>query len=49
MGIPNLLSFVQGASREAHVSEYSGRTLAVDASVWLLHRAADSVCGRERD
>ena len=39
MGVTNLLSFTASASSEAHVSQFKGGVLAVDASCWL-HRGA---------
>lgn len=39
MGIPGLLPFLEGAKRQAHVSEFRGERVAVDGYVWL-HRGA---------
>jgi hypothetical protein len=39
MGIPGLLPALASVTRPAHVQEYKGQTVAVDAYVWL-HRGA---------
>ena len=45
MGIKDLLGKVGGASRATHLRDFSGRTVAVDASCWL-HRGAFG-CARQ--
>lgn len=39
MGITGFLPFVDGAKRRVHLSEFSGKRIAVDSYVWL-HRGA---------
>jgi len=39
MGISGLLPFLKKASRPANVSEFSGKTAAIDVYVWL-HKGA---------
>ena len=39
MGIDGLHPFVASCSQEVHVSQFRGRRVAVDASIWL-HRGA---------
>jgi exonuclease-1 len=45
MGISGLLPCLRSVSRDAHVREYAGQRVAVDAYVWL-HRGAFT-CARE--
>lgn len=39
MGIPGLLTALRDVTRYVHLSEFSGKTIAVDAYCWL-HKAA---------
>ncbi|KAH9823356.1 hypothetical protein DFH28DRAFT_1092167 [Melampsora americana] len=39
MGIQGLLPFLKSIQRSSHIKEWAGKTLAIDAYVWL-HRAA---------
>jgi exonuclease-1 len=35
MGIKGLLPFIKDAQKSTHIKEYAGKTLAIDAYVWL--------------
>ena len=36
MGIDGLLPLVSAATRDAHISEFKGKTVAVDAMCWYV-------------
>ena len=36
MGIDGLLPLVHPATRDAHISEFQGKTVAVDAMCWYV-------------
>ena len=44
MGVQGLLKFVKSVTSDAHIGDYRGRTVAVDASSWL-HRGARACAG----
>ena len=44
MGVQGLLKFVKSVTSDAHIGDYRGRTVAVDASSWL-HRGARASVG----